>query len=165
MTTSVVHYGGRRAGKTFRMKGWARGDIAARTARQINAEACGRDCRQPGYCTDWPTCACPILPVGWFPAGRRPDARGAYERLTMLGPKVDLWDGERWRRPVTKNGAGAVDRSTDRRRGLFIAPYNGVVCANQHLPWRLVERQPAGTDLDFRLGTAILCEVLTRKAA
>lgn len=54
----------------------------------------------------------------------RPTKQGRYERLTLLGPVVDVWDGKVWRRVA------------HRIEPECIAGFGGVPCANQQLPWR-----------------------------
>ena len=64
-----------------------------------------------------------------FVEGRQPTRPGDYERLSLLGVRVDAWDGKQWRRVVAQGSAASVDKS------LPIGA-RGVVCANQNLPWR-----------------------------
>ena len=54
----------------------------------------------------------------------QPDAPGRYERLSALGAHVDYWDGAAWRRIDARGKDGG-----------------GVICANQHLPWRVAAHQ------------------------
>lgn len=51
---------------------------------------------------------------------------GVYERLTALGPVVDLWDGFVWRRMPWRKHEVVWSRVDECY----------VKCANQVLPWR-----------------------------
>lgn len=54
-----------------------------------------------------------------------PKRAGRYERMTALGVKIDLWDGRCWRRALPRIVIGD--------------PFEGIICANQVMPWREVQ--------------------------
>jgi hypothetical protein len=62
----------------------------------------------------------------WEPGFLRPRQPGLYERQSLLGVVIDVFDGSEWRRT-------SKTHNVERGHSGFTA---GVVCANQDLPWR-----------------------------
>lgn len=72
-----------------------------------------------------------LPPDGW--GGGLPERAAFYERLTPVGWVTrDYWDGQHWRRDSWSTSVRWIDSRQRAPRGA-----NGVICANQNLPWRL----------------------------